>query len=181
MISEWKKKNEDHSNCQEIIAEKSEFEILKKRENKPQEGFLLNSREKQRLIELRNKYSKKQSNETTEDKQKKLFLAYFQQNNIKSAKLVNNKILLEYNSGDKETKEVNTGELQQISNYLKSINKKEISLSSLEQTKNRVTSSDNKSNFNLKSPLVIGGISVGILAILGSVIYFFTRNKTKDN
>jgi len=110
-----------------------------------------------------------------------LFLAYFQQNNIKSAKLVNNKILLEYNSGDKETKEVNTGELQQISNYLKSINKKEISLSSLEQTKNRVTSSDNKSNFNLKSPLVIGGISVGILAILGSVIYFFTRNKTKDN
>jgi len=70
-------KNEDHSNCQEIIAEKSEFEILKKRENKPQEGFLLNSREKQRLIELRNKYSKKQSNETTEDKQKKIVFSLF--------------------------------------------------------------------------------------------------------
>lgn len=39
----------------------------------------------------------------------------------------------------------------------------------------------NKNKFNWKHPLVIGGIVIGILAIVGLAIYFLTRNKSKNH
>ncbi|CAG8776530.1 918_t:CDS:2, partial [Ambispora leptoticha] len=55
------------------------------------------------------------------------------QHNIKSAKLEGDKLIIEYNSSQTETKEIDDQELEQIKSYSQKIGKSELSLSDLEQ------------------------------------------------
>ncbi|CAG8551750.1 875_t:CDS:2 [Cetraspora pellucida] len=63
--------------------------------------------------------------------------------NIKSAKLENDKLIIEYNNQQTETKDINDAELQQIKSFSQKLGKSELSLSDLESGSN-TGSPDNK-------------------------------------
>jgi len=101
-------------------------------------------------------------------------LSYFKEHHIKSIKLEGDKLIIEYNSQQKETKDINSQELEKIKSYSQKIGKSELSLSDLEQS-NQPTSPE-KSN----KALYIGLAVVGIL-LIGIIAYFFLFRKKNNS
>ncbi|CAG8540000.1 17041_t:CDS:2 [Racocetra persica] len=84
--------------------------------------------------------------------------------NIKSAKLENDKLIIEYNNNQQtETKDINDAELQQIKSFSQKIGKNELSISDLENT-NTGSPSKNKGNNCWSWILGIGGV-LGVIII----------------
>ena len=100
-------------------------------------------------------------------------LNYFKTHNIKSIKLENNKLVIEYNDSQTESKEIKDSVSQQIKSYAERLGVKQLSLSDLEQSSNG--SNSPKSN----KGIYIGLAGVGVL-VVGIVAWLLVRNKNKE-
>ncbi|CAG8672841.1 8081_t:CDS:2 [Ambispora leptoticha] len=111
------------------------------------------------------------SNSQPKELNDKTLLQYFQQKNIKSIKIENEKLIIKYNGSQTETKDINNLELEQIKSFAEKIGKNELSLADLEQ-KNNQSNTPDKSNKGIYISLAIGGaLAIAIIA------YFLLRNK----
>ncbi|CAG8594933.1 10412_t:CDS:2, partial [Ambispora gerdemannii] len=150
--------------------DKKKIAILEKRLGKSDDG----KKDKGDLDELK-KLAKEPNKNSPEYKENEQFIKELEKelNRITSK---DDKLLIEYNNAQKETKAINTTELQQTKSYLEKIGKKELSLSDLEQSGNNQPTSPEKSNKGLYIGLAVAGVLV-----LGVIIYFLFRNKKERN
>ena len=108
-----------------------------------------------RLRELERKYN---PNPQEKEREREQIKEYFTKHNIKSIKLENDQLVIEYNNSQTETKVVNTSELQVIKNYCQQ-NNNSVSyqqLLDLENNKNKPTN---------WTPWILGGMGIVVVII----------------
>ena len=93
---------------------------------------------------------------------------YFQQHNIKSIKIKDNKLVIKYNHKEEE-EEPKTTELQQIKSFTEKLGRSELSLTDLEQMNNQSPNSN--------KGLYIGLAIVGIVAVIILGYLLLRKNK----
>ena len=118
--------------------------------------------------QVENKPTDNSNSRSKELSDKDIIFQYFQQKNIKSIRLENDKLIIKYNNSTTESKEASNNELQRTKSYLQKIGKSELFLSDLERNNNQSP----KSN----KVFYIGLAIVGIL-IVGIISWLLTKNK----
>jgi hypothetical protein len=127
---------------------------------------------------VENKPTNELSNSLPKELNDKTLLEYFQKNNVKSIKLENNELVIEYNGKqEKENKTINNQELEKIKSLVEKLGKNELSLSDLESSSN-TNSPDNKTNTGLWMGGGIGGMVI-ISVIIG--LFLKRKNRTKKH
>ena len=99
---------------------------------------------------------------------------YFIKHHIRSITLQSNKLIIEFNNSQTETKEANEQDLQPIYSYLQKQNLTSLSLKDLQKT-----NPNTQQSFNW-TPWLIGGGIILILIILGIIAYSLNKKKKYD-
>ncbi|MEG7978486.1 MAG: hypothetical protein NY202_00775 [Mollicutes bacterium UO1] len=123
---------------------------------------------------------KKQAVSNLNDKEiAKILLRYFQQHNIKKIKLVNGKLVIEYN--DKETKksQVNNQELQLVNSIIQESNKQELTTEILNSMVNANSNLTTKPKDNNALFLIGGGIGIVLKIVLMTCLVVKKRKGKK--
>jgi predicted PurR-regulated permease PerM len=98
-------------------------------------------------------------------------LTYFIKQHIKSITLQGNKLIIEFNNSQTETKDTSDQELQPIYSYLQAQGLTSLSLSDLQATN---SNTEKPTNY---LPYILGG--VGVLVLIGIIVYFLTKKRKR--
>jgi hypothetical protein len=112
-------------------------------------------------------------NDRERERERESILTYFQQHNIKSITLQNDKLVIEYNNNSPtETKLIDTSELQLIKSYCQAKGLTSLSLTDLQKSQTQQPTNH--------LPLIIGG-GIILVLIIGIIAYFSMRKKKRFN
>jgi len=111
--------------------------------------------------QVENKPTDNSNSRSKELSDKDIIFQYFQQKNIKSIRLENDKLIIKYNNSTTESKEASNNELQRTKSYLQKIGKSELFLSDLERNNNQSPKSNKVFYIGLA---IVGILIVGIIS-----------------
>lgn len=101
---------------------------------------------------------------------------YFIQNNIKSIKWENNRLIIEFND-DNSPNNLTTEQQTEIKDYLRNNNHRELNLDRIRQLKKQEQSPNKKNDY---TPWIIGGSIIGGIAVIWLIIWLVRKKRNKS-